>query len=431
MQQDGTSTVKIKTMSGNCLEFQVELSLTVFQFKILIQQKTQIPTDIQKLLYLGKVLKDSQSLGSCEIKDGSVVHLVENKCCKEDLVIGYTPTTSVNPPGILPSFTTTTRKDPTTQTSETTHFPAQIFRMIQNQCSQLREQQISSPSKFLCTKMRSRCANATNTTNQTTSTTSSPCPQTLCDTELDQSIISGNLDRVRQLIEAGGNVNKGGLHKACMFGHIEIVRYFLSKGANLDLKLGSGETCLHTCAFYGQKEIIQYLLLNHEINIYERTNDGKTSLMLAVYNNHRSVAELLLQNGASVYDNDVNGFTSLILAAQKGNNEIVELLLSNGAKVDARDFRGRTALHFSAYCGFSSIMMILLQFNAPINAKNSKLETALNSSSCNAKIDCIEFLLSNGADVNIRSICGTALSLAISKGHKEIAELLRKHGAIE
>lgn len=63
--------------------------------------------------------------------------------------------------------------------------------------------------------------------------------------------------------------------------------------------------------------------------------------------------------------------------------------------------------------------------------KNSKRETALHYASFNGKKDCIEFLLSNGADVNIRSICGTALSLAISKGHKEIAELLRKHGAIE
>jgi ankyrin repeat protein len=66
-------------------------------------------------------------------------------------------------------------------------------------------------------------------------------------------------------------------------------------------------------AFYGQKEILEYLLSNCEANIYERTSDGKTALMLAVYNNHRAVVELLLGNGASVHDNDVNGATPLIL----------------------------------------------------------------------------------------------------------------------
>jgi ankyrin repeat protein len=48
-------------------------------------------------------------------------------------------------------------------------------------------------------------------------------------------------------------------------------------------------------------------------NIYERTNDGKTALMLAVYNNHRQVVESLLQHGASVYDNDVHGTSPLLM----------------------------------------------------------------------------------------------------------------------
>lgn len=67
------------------------------------------------------------------------------------------------------------------------------------------------------------------------------------DIELDQSITRGDLARVIQLVEQGANVNRGGLHKACMFGQIEIVKFLLSKCAKFELKLANGETCLHTC----------------------------------------------------------------------------------------------------------------------------------------------------------------------------------------
>src|SRR5690242_2014494 len=97
--------------------------------------------------------------------------------------------------------------------------------------------------------------------------------------------------------QEGANVNRGSLHKACMFGHLGLVQYLLSKGAKIDLKLANGETCLHTCkklfslhdtnyvsgAFYGQKDILEMLINEASINLFERTSDGKTALMLAVY----------------------------------------------------------------------------------------------------------------------------------------------------
>lgn len=68
--------------------------------------------------------------------------------------------------------------------------------------------------------------------------------------ELDQSITRGSFERVKELVAQGANINKGGLHKACMFGQKEIVSFLIEKGAKLDLKLASGETCMHTCKTY-------------------------------------------------------------------------------------------------------------------------------------------------------------------------------------
>jgi ankyrin repeat protein len=46
--------------------------------------------------------------------------------------------------------------------------------------------------------------------------------------------------------------------------------------------------------------------------------------------------------------------------------------------------------------------------------------------------DVAELLIAKGADVNVKNNQGrTPLSLAKKKGHNEIVELLRKHGAKE
>ncbi len=65
---DGSShqiNVKVKTISGLTFDFTVESYSTVLQFKEMIQEKTQLPIDNQKLIFLGKVLKDTQTLASC------------------------------------------------------------------------------------------------------------------------------------------------------------------------------------------------------------------------------------------------------------------------------------------------------------------------------------------------------------------------------
>ena len=47
------------------------------------------------------------------------------------------------------------------------------------------------------------------------------------DIDLEQATIAGNLVKVRELVERGANFNKGVLHKACMYGHKDIVLYLL------------------------------------------------------------------------------------------------------------------------------------------------------------------------------------------------------------
>lgn len=56
--------VKVKSMQGPMLDIACSPYSTVEQFKLLIEQKSQESPDNQRLIYLGKVLKDSQTLES-------------------------------------------------------------------------------------------------------------------------------------------------------------------------------------------------------------------------------------------------------------------------------------------------------------------------------------------------------------------------------
>eukprot|EP01118_Nematostelium_gracile_P007493 TRINITY_DN2445_c0_g1_i2.p1 TRINITY_DN2445_c0_g1~~TRINITY_DN2445_c0_g1_i2.p1 ORF type:complete len:477 (+),score=120.48 TRINITY_DN2445_c0_g1_i2:206-1432(+) len=244
--------------------------------------------------------------------------------------------------------------------------------------------------------------------------------------ELDQAATVGNVNTVRTLVTGGANVNRGSLHKACIYGHKDVVIHLINSGAKPDVKLANGETAVHTCAYYGQVELLIYLLDQCGANLFDRTKDGKSALMLAVAQNHHTMTAEILKRGCSPEDNDVLGTTSLMLAAQRGNKEITELLFQAKANVDARDCKGRTALHFAASGGHPHILALLCKNKTSVDYLNCNKETPLHFASCHGKTDCVAYLLGVGADPNLVTGNGfTALQLARNRNFPEIVNLLQ------
>ncbi|KAI8361771.1 hypothetical protein BD560DRAFT_484122 [Blakeslea trispora] len=110
-----TIHVNIKSSSDKKFIITIETDKTVLDLKTAIAEQTDVPTDKQRLIYSGRVLKDHDSLSDCKIGDGNTVHMVK----------GSQPAAKATPTTTPTANTPTTNN--TTSTNTTTTTPANPF----------------------------------------------------------------------------------------------------------------------------------------------------------------------------------------------------------------------------------------------------------------------------------------------------------------
>jgi len=112
------------------------------------------------------------------------------------------------------------------------------------------------------------------------------------------------------LVGCGPSAPDISIHEAIFDGNIEAVKQHLDAGTDVNAKDEKGWTPLHEAALGG----------------------------------HKGIAELLIAKGADVNAKDDNGWTPLHYTA---NKEIAELLIANGADVNAKIDDGDTPLAYA------------------------------------------------------------------------------------
>ncbi|UCF19278.1 MAG: SDR family NAD(P)-dependent oxidoreductase [Gemmatimonadota bacterium] len=112
----------------------------------------------------------------------------------------------------------------------------------------------------------------------------SPPPEGQRDLRFHEAIVRGDLEAVRELIEAGVDLNgrepSGGsspLISAATFGQTEAAKVLIGAGADLDQQNNEGSTALITAAFFAHADIVEALLAAGADKSI-RNNNGSTAL---------------------------------------------------------------------------------------------------------------------------------------------------------
>ncbi|QOD37972.1 ankyrin repeat domain-containing protein [Candidatus Wolbachia massiliensis] len=224
------------------------------------------------------------------------------------------------------------------------------------------------------------------------------------------------------------------LHSAAAIGRVEIVKFFLEKGADVNTKVLHGVTPLRVAAGNGHTETVNALLKVKGIDVNKTDHFGCTALHWAAQNGHTEVVRVLLAvEGIDINATDSGGRTALHVAAQKGHTEVVRVLLAvEGIGINATDSGGRTALHVAAQKGHTEVVRVLLAVEGiDINAKDSNGCTALHVAAENSHTEVVRVLLAaEGIDINAVDRYGcTALYFAAQGDHGKIVKILKEKGA--
>jgi len=130
-------------------------------------------------------------------------------------------------------------------------------------------------------------------------------------------------------------------------GKVPVVQYLVDNG-NVDVYEvdGEGRNYLHLAAHYGNEDVVRYFVETKGMRVNCRNiENGNTALHEAAKENHMSVARYLLERrGASINARNDLGCTPLFLATEKGRKMMVQFLIERGAKKECYNDDGQTPL---------------------------------------------------------------------------------------
>lgn len=221
----------------------------------------------------------------------------------------------------------------------------------------------------------------------------------------------GNLDTIKSMLANGVNVNtepsyhKGwtALMAASTSGKTQIVKYLISKGANVRVKLKDGETTLIQSAQSDDNQEIVEALLKAGVEVDVQTKKGLTALMRFAWMGQSAAVKSLLDARADTKIRDKSGWTAFYFAVSHGNDEkIVKYLLNAGANPNEKDSKGQTPLMWIGWGERAENFKALIAVGADVNAKDNHGRTPLMISSSRFFQNEVKLLLDAKADVKAK-----------------------------
>jgi ankyrin repeat protein len=256
-------------------------------------------------------------------------------------------------------------------------------------------------------------------------------------TALHVAVIGDHLDIIRFLIEKGAEVNARDMEgasprdDAVWRGYLDATAILLAHGARLnEAETQTGATPINEAAYRGNTPLVRYLLqFNPDLGIPDKR--GHTPLENAIQMGKADSALLLLE--AEAKDQKTSQFFEKVMSAaiKKDESAVVDALLRHGALANRTLPSGPTPLDTAASAGAVTVVRVLLSNGADPNRSGRNGTSPLEDASLKGFNTIVGMLLDHGALVNqVNSGSGTtALYAAASFGKGDVVTLLLKRGA--
>uniref|UniRef100_A0A8D2DGS3 Serine/threonine-protein kinase TNNI3K n=1 Tax=Sciurus vulgaris TaxID=55149 RepID=A0A8D2DGS3_SCIVU len=262
-------------------------------------------------------------------------------------------------------------------------------------------------------------------------------------TALHLAVYKDSAELITSLIHSGADIQQAGyggltaLHIAVIAGHLEAADVLLQHGANVNVQDAVFFTPLHIAAYYGHEQVTRLLLkFGADVNISGEVGDRP--LHLASAKGFFNIAKLLMEDGskADVNAQDNEDHVPLHFCSRFGHHDIVKYLLQHDLEIQPHvvNIYGDTPLHLACYNGKFEVVKEIIQITGTesLTKENIFSETAFHSACTYGKsIDLVKFLLDqNVVNINHQGRDGhTGLHSACYHGHIRLVQFLLDNGA--
>jgi ankyrin repeat protein len=261
----------------------------------------------------------------------------------------------------------------------------------------------------------------------------------------------GNTETVKYLVEQGADVNlrlqtgeygsASALAAAAERGNTETVKYLVDQGADVNLPLQTGPygSALAAAAEWGNTETVKYLVeQGADVNLPLQTGPYGSALAAAAGRGDTETVKYLVEQGADVNLPLQTGKygSALSAAAWRGGTETVKYLVKQGADVNLPLQTGRygSALAAAAWWGSTETVKYLVEQGADVNPplQTGEYGSALATAAGRGETETVKYLVEQGADVNLTlqtGEYGNALAAAAAQGNSKTVKYLVEQGA--
>jgi ankyrin repeat protein len=246
----------------------------------------------------------------------------------------------------------------------------------------------------------------------------------------DIPAVKALIEKSPQLVVARDSDGDTPLHYAALGGNVELINYFIDKGAKLELQDARLKTPLHLAAMGDRKDAV-VVLLKRGAAIETRDDYQRTALILcARERGQAATGRVLIEAGADVNAVDKFGSTALELAAWRGKADFVDLLLEKGARVPESGSQWQGMLSRAASNGLANLFRRLTEKSKDLKAVDASGEWLLQSAAAGGSAEIVKLLLDKGFDPARPDRFGwTPLHYAARDGRIEAARILIDRGA--